>query len=393
MVLLAHHPGNGHYLDFGRGTQALGIKHTRGLLVHDLAYQGDSDLQVSVEDLALTLRSYMDHAGSNDLVRLFADLGDNVTWHTSPTKAIVPIARLEAFYTRMLDLCKNGMIPRRGLKLALMQVDADQYNHRSYRWNFASRSTADAAEQLGTTMRKGASKLRDLKMDAKLYSVAMSGASSECTTIIQKLLDCMSIDRETANGSPIGADIAEIFDDTGCRMDIFDKVMGRPLDMLALTDIETSTVRSSSPSESLTLLPPDGPADHHQRTTVSMMVPTRIFTSPGASIAQWIHETSPLDVDHETAINHPRTRAISHVAVPVRTPRKKIVRTYSGGSNSTTPTSSVKRSGKDPRRNYMCRAYRAAFKQAQADGCDEITSRSSAQIAYKAAGEQFVAFN
>ena len=99
---------------------------------HALTYQGDSDREVTVEDLALALRSYMDHAGSNDLVRLFAELGDNTTWHSSPTKAIVPIACFDPFYTEMIDLCKHGMIPRRGLRLALMQVDADQYNHRSY---------------------------------------------------------------------------------------------------------------------------------------------------------------------------------------------------------------------------------------------------------------------
>ena len=136
----------------------------------------------------------MDGAGSNDLFRLFADLSANATWNSAPTTAIVPLARLEQFYKEMIKLCKNGMLPRRRLALALEQVDADQSTAHPYRWNFASRSTNDAAEQLGATMRIGASKLRDLNMDAKLYTTAMMGALSTCVASINRLLDRMVIE-------------------------------------------------------------------------------------------------------------------------------------------------------------------------------------------------------
>ena len=122
----------------------------------------------------------------------------------------------------------------------------------------------------------------------------------------------------------------------------------------------------------------------------SRIVSTRLFTSPASSIAQIMHEHSPLNVDLVPTIDPPRHRPPTHMTVPVRTSSNKIVRIRIAGSCSSTPTSSVKQRGKDPRRRFMCRAYQAAFKKAQEEGYDETTSRSFAKIAYKNAREQFV---
>ena len=106
-----------------------------------------SDREVTADSLATAIRSYMNHVGSNNLVRLFADLRAHTSWNSAPTRAIEPLAALEPFYRELFEVCRNGMIPRKGLRLALAQVESDQFNHvASYRWNFANRSTEDAAE-------------------------------------------------------------------------------------------------------------------------------------------------------------------------------------------------------------------------------------------------------
>ena len=159
-------------------------------------------------------------------------------------------------------------------------------------------------------MRKGASKLRGLKMDARLYTNAMMEASALSVTLIDKILDRMVIERVPVNDSTIVAHTGEILDDSGCKVDIFDKVLGCPLAMLPIADIGTPvsarslleppssppTLRPRSSFDSLISVPQDEDADLRRSTTSSMMVPIRLFTSPGSLIAHSIGDMSPLSV-------------------------------------------------------------------------------------------------
>ena len=105
------------------------------------------------------------------------------------------------------------MIPRKALKLALVQVDSDRYNNvATYRWNFANRSTEDAADDLGATIRRGASKLRALKKDSRLYKNAMIGASDITRTLIDKILTYMVLERVPAKDCTIVDNIGGILD-------------------------------------------------------------------------------------------------------------------------------------------------------------------------------------
>ena len=308
------------------------------------------------------------------------------------------------------------MIPRKGLRLALAQVESDQFNHvASYRWNFANRPLKDAAEELGETMRKGASKLRGLKMDCKLYANSMKGASALSRTLIDKILACLIIERVPGNDCLLVEHTGDILDNCVCKMDIFNKFLGSDLacavtvddmhdSLIPRVDIGTSLparsfleppntpplLRARSTSDGFTCLPQDEATVLPRSTTTSRMVPTRLFTSPGSCIAQSINDNSPFTVELVTTFDPPQPRNPLHMTVHLRTPSKMCGRAYNTGSCSWTPKSSVKQRGKDPRRNCMCRAYRAAFKKAQEEGYDETTSRSFAKIAYKAAGEQFV---
>ncbi len=278
----------------------------------------------------------------------------------------MPLARLEPFYKEMFAVCKNGMIPRKALKLALIQVDSERFNGvRTHRWRFANRSLEDAADDLGATIRRGASKLRALKKDVRLYKNAMIGASDITRTLIDKILAYMVLERVPAKDCTIVDNTDGIVDNCGCKMDIFYKVLGNAM----TSEVPSHDVRVS-----------------HDRKTPgrsSRIVSNRIFARPSSASAQIMHEHRPLNVDLVPTIDPPRPRPPMHMKVPGRTRR------FAAGDRK----SSVKQRGKDPRRRFMCRAYQAAFKKAQEEGYDETTSRSFAKIAYKAAGEQFVGVN
>ena len=256
----------------------------------------------------------------------------------------MPLARLEPFYKEMFDVCKNGMIPRKALKLALVQVDSDRFNNvASYQWNFTNRSTEDAADDLGATIRRGASKLRALKKDVRLYKNAMIGASDITRTLIDKIMTYMVIERVPAKDCTIVDNTDGIVDNCGCKMDIFYKFLGNDM----TSEVPSHDVRIS----------------HDPKTPgrSSRIVSNRLFTRPASSIAQIMQEHRPLNVDLVPTIDPPRPRPPMHMTVPVRTSSNKIVRIRIAGSCSSTPKSSVKQRGKDPRRRFMCRAYQAAF--------------------------------
>ena len=366
-----------------------------------------SDREVTADSLAKAIRSYMNHVGSNNLVRLFADLRAHTSWNSAPTRAIEPLAALEPFYRELFAVCRNGMIPRKGLRLALAQVESDQFNHvASYRWNFANRPLKDAAEELGETMRKGASKLRGLKMDCKLYANSMKGASALSRTLIDKILACLIIERVPGNDCRLVEHTGDILDNCVCKIGIFNKFLGGDV-ACEVTDLGTPLssrsfveppnnpppVRPRYSSDGFTCLRHDETTVVPRSTTKSSMVPARVFTSPGSCIAQSINDNSPFTVELVTTVDPPQPRNPLYATVHRRIPSQISVRSYNTGSSSWTPTSSVKQRGKEPRRNGMRRASKAEFKKAHHHVHSETTSRSLAKIAYKAAGEHFVGVN
>ena len=285
----------------------------------------------------------------------------------------MPLARLEPFYKEMFAVCKNGMIPRKALKLALIQVDSERFNGvRTHRWRFANRSLEDAADDLGATIRRGASKLRALKKDVRLYKNAMIGASDITRTLIDKIMTYMVIERVPPKDCTIVDNAGGIVDNCGCKMDIFYK-------FLATTTTTTTTTTNGMTSE---VPSHDVRISHDPKTPgrSSRIVSNRLFTMPSSSLAQIMHEHRPLNVELVPTIDPPRPRPPMHMKVPVRTRR------FAAGVRK----SSVKQRGKDPRRRFMCRAYQAAFRKAQQEGYDATTSRSFAKNAYKVAREQFV---
>ena len=84
--------------------------------------QGDTDKSVTAIQLERIIKSFMATQGTNDLCMGFDALSKS-TWQTAPSKAVGPPARLESFYREIFKLCKNGCIPKKNLRDALIQVN------------------------------------------------------------------------------------------------------------------------------------------------------------------------------------------------------------------------------------------------------------------------------
>ena len=193
------------------------------------------------------------------MTAVFEELGRSASWNSSPSKAVEVIARLEPFYTELLKLCRNGVIPRKRLVNALINLDtrATPGGERLTQWNAATpcqslRPIEEAAEDLSKTIRVGASKLRDLKRHPKAYYVAMHGASDDCARIIDRLLDSMTFENSPVTSAALVTRQFEILDDTGCCMEIFCKVlrgdMTRPLQHDSSTESLVATPALDSPN-------------------------------------------------------------------------------------------------------------------------------------------------
>ena len=200
----------------------------------------------------------MDQKGTNDLEQLFHALGKN-TWQTAASRAVPALVSLEPFYLQIFTLCKNGLIPRASLRDALIQIDHEVINgHRLRRWNWSYRPVIEGANRLSEVIRIGASKLRELKTNAVVFSRAMKDASLEDKKSINRLLESLVIDTCPGTSNVAAPSTCATVDEWGCCMGIFERIMAEGLDkpllqcgsresLLSTTSVATSVRATSSP--------------------------------------------------------------------------------------------------------------------------------------------------
>ena len=192
--------------------------------------QGDTDKSVTTTQLELIIKSFIAAQGTKDLCNLLDSLSKS-TRQTAASKAVGPLARLESFDREIFQLCKNGCIPKKNLRDALIQIDQENINgHRPRRWNWGHNNVGLCASRLGETIRRGASKLRELKTSEVVFRRAMKGATLEETKSINRLLESLVIDTWSDTSDVDVARTRDTVDDWGCCMEIFDRVMAEGLD-------------------------------------------------------------------------------------------------------------------------------------------------------------------
>ena len=186
----------------------------------------------------------MDDIGHTDLYSVFSELEMSADWNSSPGKAVTAIANLHGFYVKILRLCRNGVLPRERMRTALCNLDdrQDIFGVRHYRWNFDSRPTPVVAHGICETIRVGSSKLRELKQSGKRYVHAMLGQGKDNAKLINELIDMITLANSPNTEAMVVARQFSHVDDTGCCMEIFDRVLEGAL---------TRPLRDESDNESL----------------------------------------------------------------------------------------------------------------------------------------------
>ena len=169
----------------------------------------------------------MDDIGHTDLQEVFSELEVSADWNSSPGKAATAIANLHGFYVKILRLCRNGVLPRERMRTALCNLDGRQdiFGVRHYKWNFDSSPTPVVAQNICGTIRVGASKLRELKQSGKKYVHAMIGQSKDNAELINELIDMITLANSPNTEAMVVARQFSHVDDTGCCMEIFDRVL------------------------------------------------------------------------------------------------------------------------------------------------------------------------
>ena len=62
---------------------------------------------------------YMAQVGNTDLYSVFLELEFAGEWDATPSKAVAVIAGLYPLYSRILRMCRNGVLPRERMRTAL----------------------------------------------------------------------------------------------------------------------------------------------------------------------------------------------------------------------------------------------------------------------------------
>ena len=222
--------------------------------------QGDTDKSVTTRQLELIIKDFMGTERTNDLCNIFGDLS-KITWQTAASKAVGALARLESFYRQIFKLCKNGCIPKKNLQDALIRIDLETINgHRPRRWNWGHNNVDLCASRLGETIRRGASKLRKLKTSEVVFRRAMNGATLEETNSINRLLESLVIDTWSGTSDVDVARTRDTVDDSGCCMEIFERVMAEGLDKpLLQCGSRESLLSTTSVATSVRTMPFPGP--------------------------------------------------------------------------------------------------------------------------------------
>jgi len=230
----------------------LSVKQIK-LLVPPHKLRGDADPGVTTQKLETAVASFISEAcGHRDLQSTFRNMELAGSWNAAPSKFVGHIAKLKRFYKLVFGVCRNGLLPVKMLEEALKNLEnaEDGQGGRIYHWNFSNRPLDQAASALGSIMRIGASKLRDLAESPRLMQISLAGASGETCECIREIcamlkLDPMAVQESRARRRRVDTIAAarsptapvklepttgvvpapSEFDDTGCNMEIFYKAL------------------------------------------------------------------------------------------------------------------------------------------------------------------------
>ena len=139
----------------------------------------------------------------------------------APRQALIPVCVVEVFYTEILKLCRNGLVPYQPLLAALLRLDQTT----DYAWSFEPGPTRlVAAKKLTLAMRTGLSTLRSIKTCKRRYRYYTHRLTSEYVAVIDRLLDAICVERAMATPDFCEAMQYGTMDDIGRNTNQYDKI-------------------------------------------------------------------------------------------------------------------------------------------------------------------------
>ena len=139
----------------------------------------------------------MAQVGNTDMYSVFLELEFAGEWDATPSKAVAVIAGLYPLYSRILRMCRNGVLPRERMRTALCNLDNRMgiFHARFFpKGGFSdSRPTVEVAHTICEIIQVGADMLRGLKKSSATYLRSMTGLTSETSKVIDELIDMMTL--------------------------------------------------------------------------------------------------------------------------------------------------------------------------------------------------------
>ena len=156
------------------------------------------------------------------------------------SRCIKAICELHDLFELTLTLGKNGMLPRAGLRDALVRLntETDSKGDAPHRWNYTVRADFDVASELSTIIRVGLSKLRDCKKSECEYSRAVDKQEDETFDKFNSLMDMIELQNTPAAQSHVVAEVVNDVDTNGLS-NVFDRCLNPGFDFRPMQPVES----------------------------------------------------------------------------------------------------------------------------------------------------------
>ena len=156
------------------------------------------------------------------------------------SRCIKAICELHDLFELALTLGENGMLPRAGLRDALVRLntETDSKGDAPHRWNYTVRADFDVASELSTIIRVGLRKLRDCKKSECEYSRAVDKQEDETFDKFNSLLDSIELQNTAAAQSHVFEEVVNDVDTSGLS-NVFDRCLHPDFDFRPMQPAES----------------------------------------------------------------------------------------------------------------------------------------------------------
>lgn len=180
------------------------------------------------------------------------------------SRCIKAICELHDLFELTLTRGENGMLPRAGLRDALVRLntETDTKGDAPHRWNYTVRADFDVASELSTIIRAGLRKLRDCKKSECEYSRAVDKQEDETFDKFNSLMDMIELQNTPAAQSHVSEEVVNDVDTNGLS-NVFDRCLNPDFDFRPMQPAESDEAgphcRGMAFIMSMQMDPDDGP--------------------------------------------------------------------------------------------------------------------------------------